>query len=317
MKASLSVALLAAFAASYDASALGNLGEVRVVDRDSGAELSTYYYRGEYWIAGRPGARYAIEIRNCTDGRVLAVTSVDGVNVISGATAAWHQTGYVFDPWQRYQITGWRKSNEQVAAFFFTDLSNSYAARTGRPANVGVIGVALFRERVPQPVYTPRQVAPFAREADSTAQGTRTPPGGEAETTAAPPLLSQIVTNGAPAPADSAREAASGSTGTPPPAASGSAAGQAAQRPPAGAVSVPPAPFAKLGTGHGPREYSYVWDTEFERLHPEPDEVIRIRYDSLEKLVAMGILPQPAHPPATPDAFPHSHPRPFVPDPPG
>ena len=77
----------AALAASSSASALGGLADVAIVDRDSGATLSTYYYRGEYWVAGNPGGRYAIEIRNRSGGRLLAVTSVDGVNVLSGATA--------------------------------------------------------------------------------------------------------------------------------------------------------------------------------------------------------------------------------------
>ena len=36
---------------------------------------------------------------------------------------------------------------QRVAAFFFTELDNSYAARTGRPDNVGVIGVAVFRKK--------------------------------------------------------------------------------------------------------------------------------------------------------------------------
>src|SRR5208283_5866339 len=93
------------------------------------------------------------EIRNCLGERLLAVTSVDGINVISGATAGWDQTGYVFGPGERYQITGWCKSDAEVAAFTFTDSPNSYAERTGRPANVGVVGVAVFRERPPQPVY--------------------------------------------------------------------------------------------------------------------------------------------------------------------
>src|SRR5271168_5606069 len=128
---------------------VGGIAEVSIIDRESGAVLSPYYYRGEYWVAGRPGARYSIEIRNRLGERMLAVTSVDGVNVISGATAAWDQTGYVFNPGERYQITGWRKSDAEVAAFTFTDSSNSYAERTGRPANVGVIGVAIFRELQP------------------------------------------------------------------------------------------------------------------------------------------------------------------------
>lgn len=299
-----SVVLLAA-TASYDASALGSLADVTVIDRDSGAKLSTYYYQGEYWVTGRPGARYAIEIRNCTEGRLLAVTSVDGVNVISGATAAWQQTGYVFDPWERYQVTGWRKSNEEVAAFFFTDLSNSYAARTGRAANVGVIGLALFRERQPQPVYSPSQIAPFA-SGDSVARNAPAP---------APAPRSGIVGGNASSSyfSEPGSDAASAQTAT------ASAAAPLAETARSRAFAAPPAPSAKLGTGHGAREYSYVRDTEFVRSHPEPDEVIRIRYDSLENLVAMGIVPPspPGSAPATPNPFPRSHERRFVPDPPG
>ena len=47
-------------------------------------------------------------------------------------------------------------------------------------------------------------------------------------------------------------------------------------------------PAPKLGTGHGEREYSYVGHTEFRRMQPEPDEVIRIRYDSLDNLTGHG-----------------------------
>src|SRR5580704_8312928 len=140
-------AIFFGLASTCNAQVTGGLADVAVIDRDSGAVLSPYYYRGEYWVAGTPGATYAIEIRNRLGERVLAVTSVDGVNVVSGATAGWGQTGYVFGPGQGYQITGWRKSDAEVAAFTFTDSPNSYAARTGRPGNVGVIGVALFRER--------------------------------------------------------------------------------------------------------------------------------------------------------------------------
>jgi hypothetical protein len=55
---------------------------------------------------------------------------------------------------QRAEITGWRKDMARVAAFEFTALAQSYAAKTGRPDNVGVIGVAVFRER-PRPASPP------------------------------------------------------------------------------------------------------------------------------------------------------------------
>jgi hypothetical protein len=143
--------------ASLQAHAIGRIADVSIVNRDTGEVLPIHSHKGEYWVAGAPGARYAVSIRNCTSERILAVTSVDGVNVVSGDTASWSQTGYVFDPWGSYQISGWRKSNAEVAAFEFSSASGSYAALTGRPANVGVIGVALFRERRPPPTYSQLQ----------------------------------------------------------------------------------------------------------------------------------------------------------------
>ena len=273
----------AALAASSSASSLGALADVAIVDRDSGATLSTYYYRGEYWVAGNPGGRYAIEVRNRSGGRLLAVTAVDGVNVLSGATAGFDQAGYVFDPGESYQITGWRKSNSEVAAFTFTDLPNSYAARTGRAANVGVIGVAVFRERVPR--YIPPRItqAPVPGAAEARAQA------GDADQEA-------IIAGGLAAPT---AEAAAKS-------------GEAARRDYLAADS---APAPRLGTGHGERESSVVQETEFQRQQPGPNEVIRIRYDSMNNLVAMGVVRR-VHPlPNRPEAFPGS-PRQFVPDPP-
>jgi hypothetical protein len=118
-----------------------------IVDREHGAELPEYRARGETWIAGAPGHRYAVRLRNDSSERVLVVLSVDGVNAVSGETAAASQTGYVLGPWETADIAGWRKSLDDIAGFVFTDLPDAYAARTGRPDNVGVIGIAVFRER--------------------------------------------------------------------------------------------------------------------------------------------------------------------------
>lgn len=125
----------------------GSLVEVTVVDRTTGVELPRHRHRGQRYVAGNPGDRYAVRLRNKSAGRILAVLSVDGVNAVSGETAAVDQAGYVLDPYAVVEITGWRKSLNDVAAFVFTALPDSYAARTGRPDNVGVIGVAVFREK--------------------------------------------------------------------------------------------------------------------------------------------------------------------------
>ena len=158
-----------------------SLVEIDVVDRDSGQWLPEYRHRGQDWIAGQPGNRYAVRLTNNSGERVLVVLSVDGVNAISGQTAHPSQAGYVLGPWQSTEVAGWRKSLDDIAQFVFTDLPDSYAARTGRPDNVGVIGIAVFRERriVPRPIPMPapvtgaRNAAPAAEasRADSTAQG--------------------------------------------------------------------------------------------------------------------------------------------------
>ena len=150
------LALLAACAPSH----ARPLVDVSVIVRDTGEWLSQHAHRGDVWVAGSPGHRYSVRLTNTTGERVLVVLSVDGVNAITGQTAHPSQAGYVLEPWQTTEINGWRKSMHDVAQFVFTDLGDSYAARTGRPRNVGVIGVAAFREaRTYYPQYTPPAIA--------------------------------------------------------------------------------------------------------------------------------------------------------------
>jgi len=145
---------LAAMHAGCAATPRSLLLDMQLMERDSGAVLTQYASQGRRFSAGTPGARYAIRLSNRSAGRVLVVLSVDGVNAITGDTAAWGQSGYVLEPGESFDITGWRKSDQQVAAFEFTSLGDSYAARTGRPAQVGVIGAAVFREVPPARVLS-------------------------------------------------------------------------------------------------------------------------------------------------------------------
>jgi hypothetical protein len=124
----------------------GSLANVEVYDRTAGRTLPIYEHEGRLYVAGEPRHQYEVRVRNSSSERLLAVTSVDGVNVITGQTAAQEQSGYVLGSWDSVRIEGWRKSLDDVATFYFTRLADSYAARTGRPNDVGVIGVALFRE---------------------------------------------------------------------------------------------------------------------------------------------------------------------------
>ncbi len=122
--------------------------DIQIINRSTGERLPTYRHKGELWVAGKPGNRYSIQVNNRTGGRLLAVVSVDGINVLSGENAATNQRGYILSPRDAVEIAGWRKSDQDVAAFYFTSLDDSYAGRTRRPDNVGVIGVATFREYV-------------------------------------------------------------------------------------------------------------------------------------------------------------------------
>ncbi|MBX3725942.1 MAG: hypothetical protein KF823_08490 [Xanthomonadales bacterium] len=242
---------LLALAAAYPAQAgTGRLAELEVFDRATGQALPVHRHQGRLWVAGRPGHEYELRVRSRHGGRLLAVTSVDGVNVVTGQTAAPDQSGYVLAGHGQVRITGWRKSTRQTAAFEFTTLSDSYAARTGRPGHVGVIGVALFREAVPQ-----------RWQGDELAAGE----------------------------ADRHR----------------------ARAPAAPSASAPPSAAESLGTGHGRRLDSPVRNVDFARATTQPDEVIEIRYDSRENLVAMGVLPAPWRHDRQPRAFPAG----FVPDP--
>lgn len=145
--------VLAAMFCAGEAGAHGAMADLSVYDRTEGRRLPVHWREGRAYVVGKAGNEYQVTVHNRQREDVLAVVSVDGVNVVSGETAGPAQTGYVLSPTQSYDILGWRKGLGETAVFYFTALADSYAARTGRPDNVGVIGVALFRrKRPPQPM---------------------------------------------------------------------------------------------------------------------------------------------------------------------
>jgi len=264
----LSFAAAALFAGtlSLPAAAVGNIADIVIYDRAQNRTLPVYVHQGRHYVVGHPGNEYEIRLRNRQRADILAVVSVDGVDVVTGDTADWQHSGYVLGPQQGFGVKGWRKSMERTAAFYFTALPDSYAARTGRPDHVGVIGVAVFRKK-PEPVvqYVPPRLARNA----------------EAE-----------------APAPSAMAEDRGSTRD-----TANAAG-AASRAEAPASTVQKS--ARLGTGHGRSETSVVTYTEFERATAAPAEIVTIYYDSHRNLVAQGVIREPslARPDPFPQPFP-------------
>ncbi len=175
-----------------------SLVDLQVVDRETGEAKRVWRHGGRSYVAGQPGARYSLRVTNNTHRRVLVVMSVDGVNVLTGETAGVGQRGYVFAPYESYDVSGWRKSDTEVAAFTFAPLPRSYAARTGRPHDVGVIGVAAFTERVVAPRAAAPVVVPQAR-------GRVAAESADARAGAPPALAAPSATAGASASAELAR----------------------------------------------------------------------------------------------------------------
>jgi len=248
-----------------------HLATVEVYDRHDHTLLPVYPAGGERWIVGTPGHEYALRIRNHTGQRILAVPSIDGVNAITGETASPEQSGYVLEPYGSVEIAGWRKSLSHTAAFYFTNLADSYAARTGRPHDVGVIGVAVFRERAPI-AYRPQPTPKITEQRSER---------GDMPATAAPPMRE----NAAPS-EPLAKERAAGMAD--------SLSAGARQR----------SADSRLGTGHGRSESSHAQHVAFQRATSTPESVVSIRYDRREALVARGIVPGPRYADRTPSAFP-------------
>jgi hypothetical protein len=290
MKSLLSLAVAVSLSVSAAAHA-GALVDVSVIDRDTGATLPAYAHDGKLFVAGTPGHRYGVRLVNRTGSRVLTVLSVDGVNAITGQTADTNQSGYVLGAWDSTEVDGWRKDMSEIAEFNFTNLGDSYAARTGRPNNVGVIGVAVFREK--QHYAWRGRDEKIAREAPVPPSAADS--AGYARKDAAPPPATATAQAPAGAVAKSAPADARAYNGL---------AEAEMQRP-------MPKPEESLGTGHGEREYSSATYTSFERESSRPNEVVSVWYDSYRNLVARGVIPTPRPIAKEPQPFPNQ----FVPDP--
>jgi hypothetical protein len=280
---------------------VGGIADVTVYDRVENRTLPIYQHNGRYYVVGKPGNEYQIRVANRGRQEILSVVSVDGVNAVSGETANWEQTGYVLGNQQAFDIRGWRKSMDRIAAFYFTEHQNSYAARTGRPQNVGVIGVAVFRKKYEPPVRIDPPVRPWLRprsESPWPYSGESSGNGAARDSARSDESPAQPSTRAAPAEAQSSAGAPSGAM-------EDRASGY-------GELSRAPRKSATLGTGHGRSEESHITYTNFERASSTPAEIITIHYDTYENLLAQGVIYQPpvyARPTLVP--FPGQ----FVPDP--
>jgi hypothetical protein len=254
-----------------------------LTDRAAGYELTvlvdgvparSYYHDGESFVLGQLGSRYTLRVSNHTGRRIEAVVSVDGRDVIDGRPADFRgKRGYLVNAWGSIDIDGWRISHAEAAAFRFSSVPNSYAARTGSAREVGVVGVAIFPERVIPPPYAYRRYpySPYTPdyrfEDDRSAEGAA--PGKSAD--ASPPPEAAPTPHAAPSPAPSAGEPGRGALGS---------------RDEAQASRARPG----LGTEYGEAVSSPIYEVQFVRANAtNPSALLGVRYNDYDGLLAMGI----------------------------
>jgi hypothetical protein len=225
-----------------------------------GVAAPRFTHQGESYVMGKSGRRYTLRVWTRSARRVEAVVSVDGRDVIDGKPGDFrHKRGYLVPAWGSVDIDGWRLSGHQAAAFRFTSVTDSYAARMGSARNVGVIGVAVFPERAVPAYIAPRRSHRYPSPDDASEMGR-----------------------------DERQSAESGSA--PPAAASPGPGGLADADGPRSRAASPERRRPGLGTEFGEAVSSSVHEVEFVRASAgTPELVLGLRYNDRRGLLALGI----------------------------
>src|SRR5438034_9703565 len=144
-----------------------------------GRPLAEYAARGRRYIEALENAEYEVRVHNPTSSRVAVALSVDGLNSIDARhTSAWDAHKWVIEPYGTIHVRGWQMSGESARRFYFTTERDSYGAKLGQTANLGVISAVFFRERRPYTIMpvTPSQSRP-PYEKEDTRPDQRSAPG--------------------------------------------------------------------------------------------------------------------------------------------
>ncbi|HEV3467753.1 MAG TPA: hypothetical protein VG148_00415 [Pyrinomonadaceae bacterium] len=129
-----------------------------------GRPLEELYARGRRYVEAVEGAEYELLVRNPLPVRVAVAISVDGLNTIDARrTSSWEASKWVVEPYQTIRLSGWQMSSRHARRFYFTSERDSYAARLGRKADLGVITAVFYRELAPRP-YPVTPGPPIPRE---------------------------------------------------------------------------------------------------------------------------------------------------------
>ncbi len=153
-----------------------------------GRPLAEYAARGRRYIEALENAEYEVRIHNSLGTRVAVALSVDGLNTIDARhTSAWDAHKWVIAPYGTISVRGWQMSSDNARHFYFTTERDSYGAKLGQTANLGLISAVFFRERKPFTILpvTPGEPRPTYKEEDRTRDNRSAPPKSSGESSTA------------------------------------------------------------------------------------------------------------------------------------
>jgi len=108
-----------------------------------GNPVATYFKDEKTYIEAKDGSEYEIQIKNKNFNRILALASVDGLDVLTGEPSSNDDGGYVINPYDSFKVKGFRYSNEKVGSFKF--VSNKKSSVSNQILkNCGTIVVKIF-----------------------------------------------------------------------------------------------------------------------------------------------------------------------------
>jgi hypothetical protein len=132
----------------------------------NGKPVREYFKNGRFYIEAKDGTEYSLKLKNHSHKKIMAVVSVDGIDVIKGKNAAEVTSGYVVNPYSTLNVVGYRIDDNNSVTFKFSDGKNSYATQVENnfdpkklekvqkgdeppSRNNGVIGVRIWEEKTP------------------------------------------------------------------------------------------------------------------------------------------------------------------------
>lgn len=132
----------------------------------NGKPMREYYHKDKFYIEARQNSEYSVKIKNHSHKKIMAVLSIDGIDVLKGKNAIDAESGYIINPYSSTEIKGYRIDDDNVVTFKFDDGKKSYSTQveqkfdkkkiekvqkgeTAPSKNNGVIGVRIWEEKEP------------------------------------------------------------------------------------------------------------------------------------------------------------------------